>query len=159
MRLRSKYMLFVSAVLVLLGIASTSALMQGLQIERIKLPPGFNIATYATGVKNAREMALSPSGILYVGSQSAGNVYAVLDQNKDYKADEVVIIASGLNQPSGVAFHDGALYVGEINRITRYDNIDSRLKPAPKPVIVDDTLPTETHHGWKFIAFGPDGML
>jgi glucose/arabinose dehydrogenase len=58
-----------------------------------------------------------------------------------------------------VAFRDGALYVGEINRIARYDNIDSNLKPAPKPVIVDGTLPTESHHGWKFIAFGPDGML
>jgi glucose/arabinose dehydrogenase len=132
---------------------------QALPLEKIKLPQGFSISIYATGVRNARQMAVSPNGTLFVGSKEAGNVYAVVDRNKDNRADEVITIADGLNQPSGVTFRDGSLYVAEISRITRFDNIESKLKNHPAPVVVTDRLPTEQHHGWKFIAFGPDGLL
>jgi glucose/arabinose dehydrogenase len=132
---------------------------QALPLDKIKLPPGFSISIYATGVRNAREMALGANGTLFVGSMNAGNVYAVVDRDKDYKADEVIKIAEGLEMPSGIAFRDGSLYVAEISRVTRYDNIESKLKNPPKPVVVNDKFPRDRHHGWKFIAFGPDGML
>ena len=159
MTVRSKYLLAVLAATAALGILSASGVMQAPQPDGMKLPPGFSITTYATGVRNARQMALSPGGTLYAGSMSAGNVYAIVDRDKDYRADEVITIASGLNQPSGIAFRDGALYVGEIHRIIRFDDIDGHLNPPPRPVVVDATLPTETHHGAKFLAFGPDGLL
>ncbi|RYX96362.1 sorbosone dehydrogenase family protein [bacterium] len=82
-----------------------------------------------------------------------------LNKNKDYKADQVINIAKGLNSPNGVAFKDGSLYVAEISKITRYDNIESKLNSVPAPVTITDKLPTETHHGWKYINFGPDGKL
>jgi glucose/arabinose dehydrogenase len=132
---------------------------QGPQLDKIKLPPGFEISLFAGGVDNARSMALGPKGTLFVSTRTAGNVYAVIDANKDNKADEVMTIAKGLNMPNGVAFRDGALYVGEVNRILRFDNIETKLKEPPAPVTVIDTLPRDRHHGWKFIAFGPDGML
>jgi glucose/arabinose dehydrogenase len=130
-----------------------------LPLAQIKLPPGFSIQVYATGLDNARQMALSPSGVLFVGSRSAGKVYAVVDGNKDNRADRVVTIASGLNMPSGVTFREGALYVAEVHRVIRFDGIESKLDNPPAPVVVNETLPTERHHGWKFIAFGPDGLL
>jgi glucose/arabinose dehydrogenase len=61
--------------------------------------------------------------------------------------------------PNGVAFRDGALYVAEVHRVIRFDGIESRLEKPPVPVVLNDTYPTERHHGWKFIAFGPDGLL
>ena len=61
--------------------------------------------------------------------------------------------------PSGVAFREGALYVAEVNRILRYDDIESRLDDPPEPVVVNDELPSDRHHGWKFISFGPDDKL
>jgi glucose/arabinose dehydrogenase len=125
----------------------------------ITLPPGFNISIYADNVEGARSMTLSPSGVLFVGTRGEGKVYAVLDTDKDYKADEVITIASGLNMPNGVAFHNGSLYVAEISRVLRYDNIEANLYNPPKPVVVKDDFPSETHHGWKFIRFGPDGKL
>ena len=130
-----------------------------LHLDKIKLPPGFSIAVYASGIGNARSMTLSPNGTLFVGSMDAGNVYAIVDQNKDGRADEVIRVASGLNMPNGVAFRDRSLYVAEINRISRYDNIESNLKSAPKPSVVYSSLPSDRHHGWKFMAFGPDGLL
>jgi glucose/arabinose dehydrogenase len=125
----------------------------------ITLPPGFKIDTYAENVAGARSMALSPNGILYVGSKDAGNVYAILDTNHDNKADEVITIASGLDMPNGVAYINGSLYVAEVSRLIRFDNIDANLKNPPAPVVVYSNYPTEHAHGWKFIRQGPDGKL
>ena len=61
--------------------------------------------------------------------------------------------------PNGVALRDGALYVGEVSRILRFDNIESSLRTPPAPVVVTESYPSDRHHGWKFIAFGPDGYL
>ncbi len=132
---------------------------QDLPLDLIKLPSGFEIAVYADNVPGARSMTLGSDGTLFVGTRGAGNAYAVLDRNHDAKADEVLTIARGLNMPNGVAFRDGALYVAEVSRVLRYDDIESRLTDPPTPAIVNDSFPQDTHHGWKFIRFGPDGML
>lgn len=130
-----------------------------LPIDRIKLPPGFKIDIYAANVPNARSLTLGRDGTLFVGSRTEGKVYAIPDRNHDNRGDEVIILARGLNMPNGVAFRGGALYVAEVNRILRYANIESNLHNPPKPEVIYDSFPTETHHGWKFIRFGPDGML
>ncbi len=125
----------------------------------ITLPPGFKIDVYASHIPGARSMALSPDGILFVGTRDIGKVYAVLDTNKDNTADKIIIIAEDLNMPNGVAFRNGDLYVAEVNRILRYDNIESRLHNPPEPVTINNHFPSDRHHGWKFIRFGPDGKL
>ena len=128
-------------------------------LSRIQLPEGFKIGIYARGVHNARAMAMGPDGTLFVGSRRAGNLYAVRDRDADFVADEVLTLDTGLNMPSGVAFRDGALYVAEVDRILRYDDIENRLYDPPEPVVVNRDLPSDRHHGWKFIRFGPDGKL
>jgi glucose/arabinose dehydrogenase len=128
-------------------------------LERIKLPEGFRIDYYAKDVDNARSMALSESGILFVGTREEDKVYAVVDENKDGKADEVVEVASGLTSPNGVAIRNGDLYVAEISRVIRYPNIEQNFRNKPKPEVVNDQFPSDAHHGWKYIAFGPDNKL
>lgn len=128
-------------------------------LDTIRLPPGFHIRLFAAGAANAREMALGERGTLFVGTQRAGVVHAIRDRDHDGVADEKLVIASGLTAPNGVAFRDGALYVGDAWRILRYDDIESRLDHPPKPVVVFDGYPHDAWHGWKFIAFGPDGFL
>lgn len=130
-----------------------------LPLGEIRLPSGFQIDVYAEDVPNARQMALSPNGTLYVGSRNAGRVYAVVDRNRDGRADQVFTIARGLNMPSGLAYRDGSLYVGAVSRVLRFDGIDGRLEDPPQPVVVAADFPADRHHGWKFIAFGPDGLL
>ncbi|MEM7539019.1 MAG: PQQ-dependent sugar dehydrogenase [Chloroflexota bacterium] len=127
--------------------------------HEIQLPPGFKIGVYADNVPNARSMTLSPNGTLFVGTRALSNVYAILDHDQDYQADEVITLYSGLRSPNGVAYRDGSLYIAEINRVLRVDNIEDNLRNASVPVVVNDTYPTEGHHGWKFIRFGPDGRL
>jgi glucose/arabinose dehydrogenase len=132
---------------------------QGIHLNEVKLPPGFQIDIYADKVENARSMILGDKGTLFVGTRRKGNVYAIIDSNGDHQADEVITLAEGLNMPNGVAFRDGSLYVAEVSRVLRFDNTEGRLKNPPKPAIVRDDFPTDKHHGWKFIRFGPDGKL
>jgi glucose/arabinose dehydrogenase len=130
-----------------------------LRLAKIRLPQGFKIDIYAGEVENARSLAISPAGIIYVGTREKGDVYAVQDTNGDNRADKKWVIASGLKSPNGVAFKDGDLYVAEISRIIKFPNIEASLDSPPQPVVINDKYPSETHHGWKHIAFGPDGML
>ena len=129
-----------------------------LPLDKIKLPAGFKIDVYAE-VEDARSMAVSPSGVVYVGNKDKDKVYAIKDTNGDYKADKKWVIASGLNMPNGVAFRDGDLYIAEVSRISKIEDVESKLDSPPKPTTVVEDYPTETHHGWKYIAFGPDGKL
>jgi glucose/arabinose dehydrogenase len=130
------------------------------RLEAIQLPPGFEIGLYADNVKAARSMTLGSRGTLFVGTREKnGSVYAVLDRDGDNKADGVVTIAEKLDMPNGVAFRNGSLYVAEISRVLRFDDIESRLDNPPRPAVVNDSFPDKAWHGWKFIAFSPDGWL
>ena len=134
-----------------------SARAQHLPLEHIKLPPGFEIGVFASNVPNARALALGPEGGVFVGTR-ASSVYAV--RTAGTKASQVMTVASGLRLPNGVAVRDGALYVAEVSRILRYDIGRLLADPASaKPTVVTDRYPRETHHGLKFIRFGPDGWL
>jgi glucose/arabinose dehydrogenase len=138
--------------------ADTDQLSAKYALDKIKLPPGFSISVFAE-VPNARSMCFGSKGTLFVGNKDGDNVYAVVDADKNGVAEKVYTIASGMNSPNGVAFKDGSLYVAEISRITRFDDIENKLSNPPAPTVVYDKYPTEGHHGWKFIAFGPDGKL
>jgi glucose/arabinose dehydrogenase len=139
--------------------AAASARAGELPIERIHLPAGFHIAVYASSVPDARSLALGPDGVVFVGTRAAGNVYALVPSAQRDRAERVVTLVKNLQNPNGVAFRDGALWVAERSRILRFDDIAHHLDAAPRPVIVRADYPDKAHHGWKFIAFGPDGWL
>lgn len=126
-------------------------------LEKLKLPPGFAISVYAEGVSQARAMALGTKGTVFVGSMGP-RVFALVDTNRDHKADEVKVIAMGLTQPTGIALRNGSLYIAAATRIVRLDDIENKLDAPPAPVVVADALPA-VHHSWKFLAFGPDGLM
>src|SRR5258708_1354747 len=130
----------------------------GLPLEKIKLPKGFSISVYAE-VDNARSLAISPSGTIFVGNRNEDKVYAIKDTDGDGKADKKWTIASGLNMPNGVAFRNGDLYVAEVSRIHKFAGIESKMDNPGKSQIIYDKYRTETHHGCKYIAFGPAGTL
>ena len=127
-------------------------------LSKLKLPPGFEISIFAE-VNNARSLAISPSGTVFVGNRNGGKVYAVKDNNGDGKSDVKYELASGLRMPNGVAFKDGDLYIADISTIYKFSNIESKLSNPGQPEVVYDEYPSDRHHGWKFIAFGPDGKL
>jgi glucose/arabinose dehydrogenase len=155
--------LALTACLALAPLFPGPAAAQSPPIDRIKVPPGFEVTLFAANVRDARSMALGDQklpgggGTLFVGTRNAGAVYAIRHDGR--KATEVMTVASGLNMPNGVAVRDGALYVAEVHRVIRFDAVEVKLPKSADPVVVYDKYPTDRHHGWKFIAFGPDGWL
>ncbi len=129
-----------------------------LPIDKLKLPEGFKIEVYADSIDGARSMAMGENGTLFVGTRNENKVYAIQDRDKDFRADKVIVLDS-LEMPNGIAYRKGSLYVAEVGRLLRYDNIESQLDNPPTPVVVYDDYPTKFHHGWKYIAFGPDDKL
>lgn len=130
-----------------------------LPLDSLVLPEGFSISVFADEVKNARQMAYGDKGTIFVGSRSAGLVHALVDEDQDGKADKKYLIAEKLNMPSGLTFKDGSLYVAEVDKIWRFDDIEAKLATPPQPVLVINDLPSDKHHGWKYIDFGPDDKL
>tara|TARA_B110000438_G_scaffold33857_2_gene33584 strand:+ start:32464 stop:33609 length:1146 start_codon:yes stop_codon:yes gene_type:complete len=136
-------------------------------LSNIILPDGFNIDVYASDVENARSMAISPSGTIFVGNRREDNVFALKDTDGDNVVDKKILISDKLtNMPNGVAFHNGDLYVAEVNKIWVFKNIESILDKmdnikgySEDPILVSDDFPSDRHHGWKYISFGPDGKL
>jgi len=125
-------------------------------IQNAKLPPGFKIEIWASGLPLAREMALGGKGTVFVGNRVRDELYAVVDNNGKR---EVKVIAKGLNAPNGVAFKNGTLFVAERERIIRFDDIESHLDSPPAPQVVIDGLPQQPNHFWKYLTMGPDGWL
>ena len=126
-------------------------------LSDISLPPGFVIELWSDAVPNARSMVLGDNGIVFVATRRDGRVYAVVPAEDGPHA--VITLAEGLVMPNGIAFRDGDLYVAENQRIIRFDEIEANLENIPEPQVVIDTLLAERHHGWRYIDFGPDGML
>lgn len=131
------------------------------QLDALRLPAGFAIAVYAEDVPGARSMTRAPDGTVFVGTRS-DSVYAVTDADGDHVAEKIATIATDLNTPNGVAFKDGSLYVAELSRVVRFDNVLASLTagdPLSEPTVINDQFPSDRPHGWKYLSFGPDGLL
>jgi glucose/arabinose dehydrogenase len=127
-----------------------------LPTAKLKLPAGFNIEVYASGMANARSLAVGDKGTVFVGSRLVDKVHAIVD--KDGKRT-VKVLASGLYRPNGVAFRNGTLYIAELSKVSKIDHVEDNLDNPPKPTMIYDNLPKDEAHGWKFIGIGPDNKL
>jgi glucose/arabinose dehydrogenase len=128
-------------------------------VADLKLPPGFSIEIYSAEVPNARSIALGRKGTVFVSNRTEDKVYALVDANGDHRPEKVHVVASGLDTPNGIAYRDGSLFIAEVGRVLRIDGIDDKLASPPQPKVITDRLPKEKHHGWRYIRFGPDGLL
>jgi glucose/arabinose dehydrogenase len=125
-------------------------------MKKIKLPPGFKIEVYASGVLAARQMAWGDKGTLFVGSFGLGNVYAITDKGGK---KEVKTVIKGMKMPTGIAFQDGALYVIDINKLIKYENAEANIDKLGDGKVVYDDMPSFAAHGWKYLAPDKDGWF
>ncbi len=143
--------------LVVLSLLATNCLAQEADLNSLSLNDGFSISIYAE-VENPRQLALGSNNTVYVGSLR-GRVFAITNSDGADRGDNVVTVAERLNTPNGVAYHDGDLYIGEIGRISKIENIDNKLSGASLTITVNDSLPNRRHHGFKFLEIGPDNKI
>jgi glucose/arabinose dehydrogenase len=127
-----------------------------LPADRLKVPPGFKLEVYASGMANARSLARGDKGTIFVTTRLLDHIYAITE--KDGKR-QVRRLFSGLFRPNGVAFKDGTLYIAELNKISKVEHIEDNLDNPPKPVVIYSDLPSDEAHGWKYLTIGPDNKL
>lgn len=129
-------------------------------INKLELPEGFRIAIYAENVDNARSLAKAHDGLIFVSTRKSGKLHALIDEDNDFIVDRHIEIAKDLDTPNGITFHNGDLYVALLNKIVVYRDIENRLNDDHLNFeIIYDNLPTERHHGWKYMNIGPDEKL
>jgi glucose/arabinose dehydrogenase len=133
-----------------------AAAAEKIPLDQLKVPKGFNLELYASGMPNARSLALGSKGTVFVGSRLQDKVYAITNKNGKHEAK---VLVPGLYRPNGVAFKDGTLYIAELSQISKIDNVEDKLDSSPKPVVIYNDLPKDEAHGWKFLAVGPDNKL
>src|SRR5499433_444047 len=127
-----------------------------LPVSQLKLPKGFKIDVYASGVANARTLRQGDKGTVFVSTRLLDKVYAINEQSG---RREVKTLYSGLYRSNGLAFANGTLYIAELAKISKVEKIEDNLDNSPKPVVIYDDLPKDEAHGWKFLTIGPDNKL
>ena len=126
-------------------------------VDKLKLPAGFKAELWASGLPGGRAMAVSEDGKkVYLGTRVIGRVYEVSD---DGSKRSVRVVVDKLTQPAGVALKDGNLYVFAIDKVLRFDGITKGGDVKPVDMTAKFDLPSEQHHNWKYVAFGPDNKL
>ena len=125
----------------------------------VKLHKGFRINVWANDVPAARSLAKAEDGTVFVSTRKSDKVYALRDTDDDGRADAQFTLVEGFDTPNGIAYKDGDLYIAEVSRIHVIRNVLNDLAHPGQPELLYDGLPTDPHHGWKFIRFGPDGYL
>ncbi|MFL2720826.1 MAG: PQQ-dependent sugar dehydrogenase [Gammaproteobacteria bacterium] len=132
-------------------------------LNKLNVPDGFEISIFADKIQTPRQITETQNGFIIVGSKKGDKILALHDSNSDGYAESSIIVAEGLQNPTGVTIHDGDLYFAEIDTIWVIKNIDewliSETKSLPSKSIFMNDLPSETWHGFKYIDFGPDGNL
>ena len=127
-----------------------------LKLDKLKLPKGFKIEVLASGIPDARSVQIGDKGTVFVSNRRRDKIFAVVKQGGKRIAK---VIASGMDRPNGLAFHRGTLYIGEGTKISKIENVESKIDNPGAPIVIYDDLPNHQSHGWKYIAVGPDEKL
>jgi glucose/arabinose dehydrogenase len=120
-------------------------------LAQLKAPPGFHISVFAEDVDDARMVIFSPGGVLLVSESGEGKVVALPDPKHTGKAARTVTVLDGLNEPHGLAFYAGKLYVAQNDKVRRYDWDEANLR-ASNPIKLTD-LPTGGGHSTRSLLF------
>jgi glucose/arabinose dehydrogenase len=125
-------------------------------VDKLKVPKGFKVEVYASGIPNARSLRLGDKGTVFVSNRTLDKLYAIVDKGGKR---EIKVIAKELYRPNGIALHNGTLYIAELSQISKIDNIEDNLDNTPKPTVIYNDLPKDEPHGWKYLTVGPDNKL
>jgi glucose/arabinose dehydrogenase len=125
-------------------------------LAQLKAPEGFHISVFANEIDSARMLVFSPGGVLIVSESGEGKVVALPDPQHSGKAARTVTVLEGLNEPHGLAFYQGKLYVAENNRLRRYDWDESNLRASNPKTLTD--LPGAGGHSTRTVVFNGGKM-
>ena len=126
-----------------------------LPVKKFKLPPGFKVEVWASGVLDARGLRQGEKGNVFVSSLFVANkVYVIPEQGNR----EAKVIIDKMPLATGIEFHKGSLYLATNTKILRYDNVEDKLDNLGEPKVLYDKLPGGTDHSWKYLRIQNDKL-
>ena len=123
------------------------------------MPSGFSVNEFAGGLNDPRWLAIAPNGDVFVTLPDDNKIMLLRDGDGDGKAELQSVFAKGFSRPHGLAFHDGYLYVGDVNRVWRiaWQPGDAKARAAPEPVTDTGVFGEASGHWTRNLVFTPDG--
>jgi glucose/arabinose dehydrogenase len=109
-----------------------------------RVPEGFHVDLFVSGLTNPRMIRTAPNGDLFVAESAANRIRVLRDANGDGKPEISEVFADDLNQPFGIAFYPPGkdarwVYVANTNAVVRYPYAPGDVKARGKgEVVVDD---------------------
>ena len=126
-------------------------------LRQIRLPAGFTIQAFATGLGGPHMIAAAEDGAVYVTRPDSGDVVLLRDTDGDGRADDVRSVVTGIDGIHGVAADGSRLYLVDIHNIYVAERRADGTVGTPRTIV--DTLPDGGQHPNRTLAVGPDGML
>src|ERR1700731_103760 len=120
-------------------------------LAQLKAPEGFHISVFAQDIDGARMMVFSPGGVLLVSELGEGKVVALPDPRHSGTAAKTATVLEGLNEPHGLAFYEGKLYVAENDKVRRYGWDEANLRASNPKTLTD--LPGAGGHSSRTVVF------
>jgi glucose/arabinose dehydrogenase len=103
---------------------SVELVEQDLLGHKMMVPEGYTLSVFAEGLSKARLMTFSPEGVLHLSEMDTGNILSFPGKS---------LVLSGLQNPHGLLFHDGFLYVAEETQVIRYKDGERETVVAGLP--------------------------
>ena len=126
-----------------------------LPVKKLKLPPGFKVEVWASGVLDARGLRQGEKGNIFVSTIFVANKVYAIPEAGDRKPK---VIIDNTPLATGIEFHKGSLYLATNTKIVRYDNVEANLDKLGEPTLIYDKLPGGTDHSWKYLRIRGDKL-
>lgn len=123
----------------------------------LTVPEGFRIGTFAQNLSGVRDLVFSPGGALLASLPNQGRVVGMRDTNDDGEAEQVTDVFDGLDNPHGITFHNGKLFIVEETQVVRYFWDEENLTARRDKKLFD--LPPGGRHSTRSITFDPKGKM
>lgn len=129
------------------------------------VPEGFAISKFAGDLENPRWAYELPNKDILISEAKTGmittganRITLLRDANADGIAEERHVLLEGLNQPFGMAWRDGYLYIANTDAVVRYAYQPGALKIEGKAeTLVELPAKGYNNHWTRNLLFSPDG--
>jgi glucose/arabinose dehydrogenase len=130
---------------------------------QLKVPAGFEIKQFASGLDKPRLMRTAPNGDIFVAESNGGSIRVLRPSADGATASQNEIFASGLERPFGIAFYPNNaepewVYIANSGSVVRFPYRNGDLKARGEAEVVVAKLPTGPRPHWtRDVVFSKDG--
>lgn len=126
-------------------------------VRSLRVPAGYRVSVFASGLGNSRFLDVAPNGDVYVNRNAQADVIRLRDADGDGVADGPPVVVARRSGLLGMTVHEGRMYLATASELFAADvAADGSVGPLTR---LAKDLPSAGQHYTRHMKFGPDGML